>query len=237
LTFDLPRFRAKRGGKPSLAQQQKEKLEMTTELTNYQAAAGRLLQLAQEMQSSELGRLLKFVKGAYTIGDDDVPIGTEMIAHVDQIARGWVKFRDNKVVDQRIGKPVDGFVMPPRNELDDRDEAQWERDASGAKRDPWTQQYYLPMENVETGDVAVFVTGSHGGCSAISKLLKVFARNAGAGLPIIRLTVASYKHRTYGRIETPDFPIVGRTGVPAQPTQTIEPAGASARELDDEIPF
>jgi hypothetical protein len=92
------------------------------------------------------------------------------------------------------------------------------------------------MENTETGDVAVFVTGSHGGRSAIGKLLNVFARNPSAGLPIVRLNVASYKHRTYGRIEVPDFPIVGRTGVPAQP-QTIEPAGTGNSELDDEIPF
>jgi hypothetical protein len=160
-----------------------------------------------------------------------------MIAHVDQIARGWVKFRDNKVVDQRIGKSVDGFVMPARDELGDQDKTQWERDPSGEERDPWVEQYYLPMESTETGDVAVFVTGSQGGQSAISKLLKVFARKASAGLPIIRLNVASYKHRTYGRIETPDFTIVGRTGVPAQPTQTIELAGASSRELDDEIPL
>jgi hypothetical protein len=209
---------------------------MSTELANYEAAVSRLQKLAQEMQSSDLGKLLKFNKGRYFVGDDEVPAGTEMIAHVDQIARGWIKFRDNKVVDQQIGKAVDGFVMPPREELDDRDETAWERDPSGVARDPWTQQYYLPMENTETGDVAVFVTGSHGGRKAITKLLNIFTRNPHAGLPIIRLNVASYRHRTFGRIETPDFPIVGRTGAPAR--QTIEPAGTGNDELDDdEIPF
>jgi hypothetical protein len=210
---------------------------MNTELTTYEAAVTRLQKLAQEMQSSDLGKLLKFNKGSYFVGDDEVPAGTEMIAHVDQIARGWIKFRDNKVVDQQIGKAVDGFVMPSREELDDRDETAWQRDPSGVARDPWVQQYYLPMEDTETGEVAVFVTGSHGGRKAITKLLNIFTRNPRAGLPIIRLNVASYKHRTYGRIETPDFPIVGRTGAPGKPTQTIEPAGASSNDLDDEIPF
>jgi hypothetical protein len=210
---------------------------MTTELTNYEAAVSRLQKLAQEMQSSNLGKLLKFNKGKYLVGDDEVPAGTEMVAHVDQIARGWIKFHDNKVVDQRIGKAVDGFVMPDRSELGDNDKSQWERDPRGEERDPWVEQYYLPMEDTATGEVTVFVTGTHGGCDAITKLLNIFVRNPRAGLPVIRLDVASYRHRTYGRIEKPDFVIVGRTGAPAAPAETIEPAGASSDDLDDEIPF
>jgi hypothetical protein len=210
---------------------------MTSELVNYDTAVSRLQKLAQDMQSSNLGKLLKFNKGKYLVGDDEVPAGTEMIAHVDQIALGWIKFRDNKVVDQRIGKAVDGFVEPDRGELGDNDKSQWERDPSGEERDPWVKQWYLPMEDRETGEVAVFVTSSNGGCRAITRLLNIFVRNPRAGLPIIRLDTASYRHRTYGRIEKPDFVIVGRTGAPVAPAQTIEPAGASSDDLDDEIPF
>jgi hypothetical protein len=212
---------------------------MSNAVVEYETAAARLREVAREMQTSgELGRLLKFTKGHYTIGDDEVSVGAEMIAHVNQLAHGWVKFKDSKVVDQQIGKPAEGFKMPFREELDDQDEASWERDATGRPRDPWSQQYYLPMENAETGDVAVFVTGSHGGRGALGKLINCYARNAKNGLPIIKLAVASYKHRTYGRIETPDFPIIGWTGgPPLAPGGELEPAGASSNDLDDDIPF
>src|SRR5262249_12348793 len=53
---------------------------------------------------NELGRLLKFVKGKYETGDDEVPEGTEYVAHIDQLVRGWVKFEDNKVVEQHLAK-------------------------------------------------------------------------------------------------------------------------------------
>jgi hypothetical protein len=58
-------------------------------------------------------------------------------------------------------------------------------------------------------------------------------------LPKLRLGVSSYKHKTYGRIETPDFTVIGWTGWPAG---TVAPppgedSEAQATELDDEIPF
>jgi hypothetical protein len=219
---------------------------MSNAVVEYETAVARLREAAREMQTSgELGRLFKFVKGTYSVGDDEVPIGAEMIAHVDQFAHGWTKFVDGRVVDQRIGKAAEGFRAPVRDDLDDQDEGAWERDASGRPRDPWSKQFYLPLENAETGDVVVFVTGSHGGRSAISKLLNVYARNPSAGLPIIKLAVSSYRHRTYGKIEMPDFPIVARTGStqPAmatgieEPPPLLEPVGGSSRDLDDEIPW
>jgi len=49
------------------------------------------LEVANET-GSELGRILRFVKGKYECGDDEVPLGTEFVAHLDQLARGCVKF-------------------------------------------------------------------------------------------------------------------------------------------------
>ena len=34
--------------------------------------------------------LIKFVKGKWLHGDDEVPLGTEYVAEMDQLARGWV---------------------------------------------------------------------------------------------------------------------------------------------------
>jgi hypothetical protein len=136
---------------------------------------------------------------------------------------------DGKPVDKYIGRVADDFDVPEREELDDVDESRWPRDATGIARDPWTKQSYLPMEDVETGEIAVFVTGSQGGRGAVSDLCNAAAKNFRNGLPHIRLGVSSYRHKVYGRIEVPHFPITGWTAAPApKPIQ---------EELNDSIPF
>jgi hypothetical protein len=47
----------------------------------------------------------------------------------------------------------------------------------------------------------------------------------------VRLGVRSYKHREFGRIETPDFVLVGWTDEAVTPPKTM------AEELDDDIGF
>jgi hypothetical protein len=194
--------------------------------------ADRFRQVAAEAASTELGRLLKFSKGKYYVGDDEMPLNREMVAHIDKLARGWTKFNDGKVVDQRIGKVADGFEMPHRDELGDTDQSGWQREANGPPRDPWTMQYYLPLEDPETGEIVVFVTSSHGGRTAIATLCNIFARNVTNGSPVIHLATSSYKHRTYGRIETPHLPVVGWTGGAGGNVK----AGI-ANDLNDDIPF
>ena len=73
--------------------------------------------------SSGIGKLLKFTKGAYQTGDNQVPLGTQFIAHVDQIARAWVKFTGAKLVDIKLFKVAEGLRLPSREELGDIDEA------------------------------------------------------------------------------------------------------------------
>jgi hypothetical protein len=119
-----------------------------TALTHLAAVAAQ----AQEM------RLLKFVKGKWYVGDDELPAGREFIAHVPQLAHGMVKFVDGKVAEQRVGIVADGFVLPSRDELDDIDPKKWETDHAGVPRDPWCQQYYLPLEDNGTGELFTFVT-------------------------------------------------------------------------------
>jgi hypothetical protein len=70
----------------------------------------RFMALAAEQE----GQLLKFVKGRYYSGETEVPLGTEMIAAVDRLARGLVKFVGGKVIDRRVGLVATGFEPPPR---------------------------------------------------------------------------------------------------------------------------
>jgi hypothetical protein len=193
----------------------------TVELAHFAAIAAK----AQEL------RLLKFVKGRYFIGDDEVPLGKRYIAHVNQLNHGWWKFVDGRVTDQRIGSVAEGFQPPTREELGDTDESKWEKDATGNPRSPWTFQYYLALEDVESGVLVTFVTGSAGGNAAIGRLCGQYARNASNGHPIIRLGASSYKHKNYGRVEVPDLPVIGWT-------MEVTPVLTAARnDMDDDVAF
>src|SRR6266849_2355463 len=94
--------------------------------TTSETTATRFLQVAAEATSNGFGRLVKFNKGRYFVGDDEMPLNREMVAHIDKLVRGWAKFADGKVVETNVGKVADGFVMPQRNELGDTDQTNWQ---------------------------------------------------------------------------------------------------------------
>jgi len=169
-------------------------------------------------------------------GDDEVPEGTEYIAYIDEVARGYVKFEDGTVADRQIVKVRDGHA-PKREALGDDDPDQWEvDDRTGKPRDPWVLQWLLPMVAVSAeGDLAVFVTSSKGGISAIGSLCAVYGRSKRNGLlPIVALKTTSYKHPTYGKVLKPDLPIVSWHGA-ATPAPSEAPSEYGA-PWDDEVP-
>jgi hypothetical protein len=187
---------------------------MTNDLTiaNNQAALARLRAAAQ---ASREVRLLKFTKGKYFVGDGEVAAGREFIALPDQYARGWVKFAEGKVAEQKIGLVADmSFVLPERSDLGDTDESQWETDNDGDPKDPWVFQHYLPMIDSDTNAPFTFVTNSRGGEAAIGTLLDMWLNNINRGRPLVQLATSTYKHRNkaYGRIDVPEFKVSGWTG-------------------------
>jgi hypothetical protein len=207
------------------------KLQTSTALST---AAEAIAAAAQEEGANELGALLKYSKGHYFVGTDEIPMGTEYLAHVHLWVRGYVKFKGGALIEHKVGKVADGFVVPEREDLDESDSSTWEKSPSGEAKDPWTKQSYLPLENLETGEVVTFVSGSVGGRQAVSKLCAQASRHiATMGMPIIKLGTESYKHKAYGRMDKPVFTIVRWTGDAAS-----EPAAVStAKEMDDVIPF
>jgi hypothetical protein len=210
---------------------------MSTDLVKIEHISTAIAAAAKEEGASELGKLLKFSKGHYFVATDEIPLGKEFISHVEHWTRGWVKFKNGSLVEHRVGRVADGFIVPPREKLDDLDESKWENEADGRPKDPWAQQSYVPLEDCETGEIVTFVSGSSGGRGAISKLAARAARHlATMGQPRIKLAVESYKHRAYGRIEKPSFIIVGWTNEISQPP--ARDFGATDRNnFDDSIPF
>jgi hypothetical protein len=159
---------------------------------------------------ANFGKLLKFVKGEYFIGEEEVEIGTQYAALVFEERRGWVKFVDGKPVDYRIGLVRDGYVLPSRESLGDNDPAFWPTDKKGNPQDIWVKQAYLPILDIESDEVLCFVTGSQGGDQALRGLMRDYKPKARTSeVPIISLQSDSYAHDIYGRVFIPVLKIVG----------------------------
>src|SRR6266536_2673452 len=138
--------------------------------------------------AGDLGKILKFNKGKWLVGDDVVPLGTEFIAHVDQIGSGWARFVDGVATGRRIGLLADRYRVPLREELGDLDQSKWERSSNGEPRDPWALQWYLPLLPLGGDELHTFITGSNGGDGAIRTLCGAYGRRVAAGLlPIVAL--------------------------------------------------
>ena len=98
------------------------------------------------------GTALKFVKGAWLSGKDELNMtGHKLVAIADRVSSGWTCWRDKKPIDARVGFVAEGFVPPRRSDLPDRDESQWEKDKQGHPKDPW--QFGISMQLLD-GDEA-----------------------------------------------------------------------------------
>jgi hypothetical protein len=171
-------------------------------------------------QKSIVGDLLKFSKGDYLAGEDEreVPIGTKIVFNMDQLMVGWIKWEDNKPVQQLMGPIAEGFKPEARRDLGDDDKTLWEEDSNGKQRDPWQFSNYVVCKEVGTnGDTEhlyTFATSSKGGLNAIGEVCKVYGkemRSRPDEYPIVELGLNSYKHSNpeYGRIKVPVLKVVG----------------------------
>jgi hypothetical protein len=169
---------------------------------------------AQNQRGMIVGKLLKFSKGDYLAGQDneEVPMGTELIANMDEMLAGWVKWQDNKPVEQIMGKVSEGYQPPRRKDLSDTDTEQWEIDVKGEPRDPWQFSNLLILKSDK--GLFTFTTSSKGGLNALGDLCKVYGQAMAQRpdeYPVIALGSGSYDHpnKTLGRIKIPTFKVVG----------------------------
>ena len=186
--------------------------------------------------------LLKFKKGQYFVGVDEVPMGTQYIAHCIGWTRCWIKFENQQVVDRKMFRVAEGRRAPDREELDSKDPAMWPVGPNGQPSDPWVYQYLLPMEFADNGDVSIFVTSSIGGKRAVADLCKAYsrrvARTGRSEQPIVKLAKTVMPTRMYGDVPRPLFEIVGWTGDQVEGIREIKSGPDTLKqELDDEIPF
>ena len=91
--------------------------------------------------ASVVGRMIKFngKDGKFITTDDDPEVAeaVEFIALCAETLVGWVKFNGvGEPPDRMMGLLYDGFVMPPKESLPDRDESQWEEGPGWQARRP-----------------------------------------------------------------------------------------------------
>ena len=167
------------------------------------------------------GPRLKFVKGNYKVGDDAVALNTEYVALMADVAQCWVRFEDGKLTHSLLYKLAAGFEPCQREELGDPKDT-WEK----WDRDPWTLQWMLPLQSVETETAVIFTTDTVGGEQAVKALIKEYTprRNTGS-LPIVALKSRSYTN-SYGAQHAPVLSVIGWTPPGATGSPPIAPAPA-----------
>lgn len=167
-------------------------------------------------QKSIVGTLLKFNKGDWLSGqdNDEVEAGTRLVANMEELMVGWIRWEDNKPTDQIMGRVAEGYQPPKRHELGDNDKDQWETDDRGQPRDPWQFSNYLILKAEKGDELFTFAASSRGSINAVGELCKVYGkamRQRPDEFPIIKLDGGSYNHpnKAYGRIKFPILEVVG----------------------------
>jgi hypothetical protein len=193
---------------------------------------------------ASFGVFLKFTKGEWTLGEDakKVPTEARFVANMHEYYRGWVRWWDGKPTEHLIGRVVDRHRVHAREELSDLDEARWETEPNGARRDPWARSVYLAMRDVSNDEIICFTSSSDGGRKAVAKLADRYDKlrhRFKAKMPVVCLESEAYQHNTYGKILKPKFRIVSwdywDDETAADPDGALQ--AQNAAEMSDEIPF
>jgi hypothetical protein len=184
-----------------------------------------------------VGKLLRFTKfGDYTAGQENekIPHGTQMIANMNSLRVGWIKWQDNKPAENKMGLVMEGYKPVRRDELGDTDEDLWDTFDDGRAKDPWqfTNQIVLMDED---GQLYTFATASRGGLGAIGEISKAYGKRMRMNPnehPVISLGMREYKHSNpaYGLIRTPQFDVVDWSELP---DQLANLQGASGEDVSE----
>jgi len=220
---------------------------MTTQLTTAKttivaATPGEISpwrEAANEDAGASFGTLLKFVKGDWLLGEDRTELspGTMLVACMDEYWRGWTKWEHSKPIDHVIGRVVDRFRVPTRNELDELDRANQEGD-------PWQRCVYLVMRRFDNADdIFTFASTSDGGVKAVGKLSDRYDRlrhKHPAQVPVVKIGGGTYfSKKNHTDVAYPTFTLVGwdywDSEAKEDPASTLQVQ--HAREMDDAIPF
>ena len=209
---------------------------------------------------ASFGALMFFRQGKWYVGETEVQLGTKLLVHMPEAQRGWVRFENGKLAESRLTYCRDCIPDSERDALGYTDPDEWETDDDNRPIDPWNARRYLPMENLETGEIVTWAFWSDGGIKAYEKLSRLYAPVFKTGkLPIVALQTDSYYNKKHHR-DTPipvlrwvkwhdpnepqgTMEIIPPDDKPQAATKTYPPdritTGGPKRnaDMDDDIPF
>jgi hypothetical protein len=220
-------------GNRTMTQDSKDLITHSAEVANIETAA---------REDAGFEKILKFKKGDYFIGEEQIPLGREYIAHTRAWTKCWIKFVDGEVADRKVYRVALGEEPPEREELDDLDPTNWSKGLDDKPADPWVFQNLLPLENLSSGEVVIFASPSTGGKIAVAELCDAYAKRAKriekCGQPIIKLgttTFPSKKLKT--KVPRPLFEITAWDEPSPDGDIEMVPPTSPKDEFGDEIPF
>jgi hypothetical protein len=210
-------------------------------ITTFNAEVENVEEAARENASFEAA--LVFKKGEYFVDEQEVPVGSEFLAHPEAWVKVWRKYDGEKTVQRHVYNMAKGEKPPKREALDSwESKDDWPTDDNGEPFDPWALLYLIPFENAETSDYVVFSTRSYGGQRAVSDLAVAWARRcrrvANCGLPKIKLAVTTfYSKKAKGDVKRPLFTIVGWEDRDLPVSAGTEVPPPTDNKMNDAIPF
>jgi hypothetical protein len=191
-------------------------------------------------EDAGFAKMIKFKKGEYFDNEgNEIPLGTQYTAHAIGWTKCWIKFVGGLVEDRKVYRMMKGEIVPPRENLGDRDESKWEIGINGTPADPWVLQYLLPLEDA-SGEVQIFVTSSFGGKRGVADLCSAWGRRAAkgdGGQPVVLLRSVKMPTKKFGDVPRPYFEIVGWDNAVHEKTEVEPPPTGSKQDFNDEIPF
>jgi hypothetical protein len=215
---------------------------------------------AQSLAGNDMvGEHLKFKQGVWrkkvaSTGDvlkDHVVVQQleQFVVDVLSYKHGWIRWRDKKPTHKYMGRKVDRWPLPKREQLP-------EKDVAYTEEDPWQETHTIVMRELATGSLFTYGTTSWGGKKALSKLLGVFrdhAKKHPGQMPVVYLGTIE-KDGEKGAYQAPTLevcdwqPFGNDASPPGNPPdvppplprltdQSGEGAEAEAVDMSDEIPF
>jgi hypothetical protein len=170
------------------------------------------------------GPKLKFVKGHWSIGDQEVSATEEFVVYPETIVKVWERWENKRIADRIIARL--GEKLPSRSSLGDTDRSAWALGQNGKPSDPWTESHIVAMRRSRDNSPIVFVTASDGGKKSLGHLADAAAGRADF-CPVVELSSSSYSHPTWGLIFTPQFDVTG--WAPRNPKPLDAPAIAAPK--------
>jgi hypothetical protein len=212
---------------------------------------------------SIFGVLLKFNHGEWIANEKTIPHDTKLVAIMDKMVTGWVRWEDKRPTEHIMFDPMKGEIAPVRRLLGrDDDQTQWAVDKKGNPIDPWQFTMYLPLianasGGTYFGAAYTFAATSKGARDACGDLSTAFGNHSDweTDYPVVKLSRSSYVHDDYGRVITPELPIasyVKRSSVAAAIAKALNSTPENnqdddhnfgresenpGQDMDDEIPF